>query len=1025
MAQINQFQIVSNGVYLDAYDNLDFSFTYQIEDIEDITQKKTSFSKTILLPGTKINQEYFKQIQDIDIDISNSTYNPKKSLPVQVLVGDELIFAGNLQLLQIITNQKQVDFEVVITGVFKNIMINFSDYYLNQLNIDEYNHPRNITTITDSYNNNIYVNGILTQVEPGTGYIYPMVMNGNFQPTITGPLGVIVNSYDLNPAIYLKTLVDKLFDFAGYTYTSKFFNSDYFKSLIVPLDSPQYTSEEYNNRITRVGLLKNEAYTYPPSPIYPQSFKSYFQSYFLGSQGTQPISPAMNRTNTNFWTNATSGRYWFPLKRETGTENNITFQDPGNQWSTNQFGNSSCLYINQEPGMYAITLKAAFNSVFIHKNGEAFRYKSGQLLYWVYLKKRDAATGAVSIISQSNNGSATSFSPSSSAWQTGSYYDTVPVSMNLNASNVYLNTGDRVFIEVKFSYPQSVLFDITNTPDIYFQAVLPWQNTQLNYLEIKPATTTNYSINAPLPLSTMLPNIKMRELFLDVCKMFNLMVYDDVNVANNLIIEPKDDFFNSKMKVKDWTYKLDYNQDVIQIPMSELDVKSYVFTYKQDGDYYNKQFKELTGKVYGEYRADFINDFSTTDKKLELFTSPTPVSDNFIKPSGLISPFFCDIDDNNSLKPIRPNTRILFSKKINNSNYSLRNYPTSSVSLQTSYIFAGMYDNPTNPTYTLEFGNSGVLYYSTQLCCPTNTLINQFYSTTINELNDVNSKLLEAYFHLTPSDINDFDFRDVILINNSYWRVNTIVDYNPNAIDKTTKVILYKLNYLDVAYNDNLDVSESEVDCPDDMVAKPAKNGGYIYVSLSNQPITEACCENIGGVWSNGVCKALITPNTPVPAGGSTSPNFTTPGKVLPQTQIKSGGVFNERPNDLLKNQTINNSNTIIMAGVNNYVDYGVSNAIIVGNNNSITDGTTNSIIVGDGITNAPSNSIVVGDLLIDTDGLRWLNPYIVDGMEDKVMDTGKTNLIDLLDAGEDSVRPFGGDSKQRPIIDGTIPPSV
>jgi len=1025
MAQINQFRIISNGVYLDTYDNLDFSFTYQIEDIEDITTKKESYSKTILLPGTKINQEYFKQIQDIDIDISDTTYNPKKSLPVSVLVGDELIFTGNLQLLQIITNQKQVDFEVVITGVFKNIMINLSDYYLNQLNIDEYNHARNITTITNSYDNNIYVNGILTQVEPGTGYIYPMVMNGNFQPTVSGGNGVIINSYDLNPAIYLKTLVDKLFEFAGYTYTSNFFNSDYFKSLIVPLDSPQYTSEEYNNRITRVGVQKNDFYTYPASPIYPQSFKAYFESLAitLGWNGVQPISPAMNKTNVNFWTSATSGRYWFPLKRETGAEGNITFQDPNNQWSTNQFNNNSCVYINQEPGMYAITLKAAFNSVFIHQNNEAFRYKSGQLKYWVFLRKRDAITGAVSTIVQSNS-NGTSFSPSSSAWQTGYYVDNVPVSMNLNAPNVYLNTNDRVFIEVKFSYPGSVLWDITSTPNIYFQAILPWQNTQLNYLEIKPATTYNYSINAPLPLSSMLPNIKMRELFLDVCKMFNLMVYDDVNVANNLIIEPKDDFFNSKMKVKDWTYKLDYNQDVIQIPMSELDVKSYVFTHKQDVDYYNKQFKELTGKVYGEYRADFVNDFSTTEKKLELFTSPTPVSDNFIKPSGMVSPFFCDIDDNNSLKPVRTNTRILFSKKLPNAYYSLRNYPGASTNLQYNYIYAGMYDNPKNPTYTLEFANSGVLYYDTQLCCPTNTLINQFYLTTLNELTDVNSKLLEAYFHLTPSDINDFDFRDVILINNSYWRVNTISDYNPNSIDKTTKVKLYKLNYIDVAYNDNIEVSDSEVDCPHDIVAKPVKGGSYIYVSLSNQPLTQACCNNLGGYWTDGFCKVIPgTPNVPNPNGGLVSTNK--PISVVGQNQVKSGGIFNERPNDLLKNQTVNNSNTIIMAGVNNYVDYGVSNALIVGNNNSIKEGTTNSIIVGDGITNAPSNSIVVGDLLIDTDGLRWLNPYIIDAMEDEVMNVGKTNFIDIVDAGEDSVRPFGGDSKQRPIIDGTIPPEV
>ena len=251
------------------------------------------------------------------------------------------------------------------------------------------------------------------------------------------------------------------------------------------------------------------------------------------------------------------------------------------------------------------------------------------------------------------------------------------------------------------------------------------------------------------------------------------------------------------------------------------------------------------------------------------------------------------------------------------------------------------------------------------------------------------------------------------------------MDYNPNAIDKLTKVILYKLNYLDIFFNDNKEVSESEVDCPDDMVAKPAKGGGYIYVSLSNQPITEACCENFGGIWSNGKCLANITPGTPIPAtGGSTSPGSnTTTGKVIPQTQVKSGSIYNERPQQLLKNQNVNNSNTVIIAGSNNFVDFGVNNGIIVGENNSLPSDTTNSIVVGDGITYVPSNSIVVGDILITTDGMSYLNPYIIEGGYEEVMDVSKTNLIDVVDAGNESVRPFGGDSKLRPIIDGSEPP--
>jgi hypothetical protein len=63
---------------------------------------------------------------------------------------------------------------------------------------------------------------------------------------------------------------------------------------------------------------------------------------------------------------------------------------------------------------------------------------------------------------------------------------------------------------------------------------------------------------------------------------------------------------------------------------------------------------------------------------------------------------------------------------------------------------------------------------------------------------------------------------------------------------------------------------------------------------------------------------------------------------------------------------------------------------------------------------------LIVGDILITSDGIQYNNIYIIDAGEDTVMNDAKTNFIDILDGGEDSVRNFGGDSKLRPIIDGT-----
>jgi hypothetical protein len=63
-----------------------------------------------------------------------------------------------------------------------------------------------------------------------------------------------------------------------------------------------------------------------------------------------------------------------------------------------------------------------------------------------------------------------------------------------------------------------------------------------------------------------------------------------------------------------------------------------------------------------------------------------------------------------------------------------------------------------------------------------------------------------------------------------------------------------------------------------------------------------------------------------------------------------------------------------------------------------------------------------VNNVLINGEdlSLQWSHVYIIDGGNNEVMNYGKTNLIDILDGGINSVRDFGGDSKARPIIDGS-----
>ena len=257
----NQLQIVANTTVLDTYDDWDISLNYKIQDITDISKRETSFSKTIIIPGTKTNNEFFQNIFDLNVDISVTAYNPKVSVPCQIIIGGQQVFNGNLQLLQVIQNQKLIEYEIVITGILKNILYNLGDYYLSELDLSEYDHTRSITAITNSWDYQIIKNDAPYNANGlGEGYVYPYINYGASQDISTTSY-----IYDMYPAVYVKTVMDKIFQFAGYSYTSNFFNSDYFKKLVVPFtsDKLQENPATISGRTTTVSV--NSALPEPAS----------------------------------------------------------------------------------------------------------------------------------------------------------------------------------------------------------------------------------------------------------------------------------------------------------------------------------------------------------------------------------------------------------------------------------------------------------------------------------------------------------------------------------------------------------------------------------------------------------------------------------------------------------------------------------------------------------------------------------------------------------------------------------------
>lgn len=988
---INKYQIIANGVELDTFEDVDISLNYQIENITDISKRNTNYSKTINLPGTAVNNQFFKHNYEVTIDNKTYSFNPNKRISAIIRKGDNQIFKGFIRIANIYINNKEVTYDVNFTGILGDILSAVDGYTLRDLDLSKYNHYRTKENISNSWNYTVKTFGQdFSYPGEGKGYVYPYIVNGNSQD-----IWDTVYIYDLFPAPYVKTIIDSLFEFSNFTYTSKFFESDYFKKLIMTYtgDKLQMSNEEFEERSVRAGI--------------PGDSSTYIQ-----------LTQTMSRGSDWYYNNSNSYKLAYPgpgFTRESGTVtdsgSDLEFTDDLGQWTNDVF---TC----QKTGRYNVSFDGKLILKVTHddnKNDMEFKEGKFEYRYQMILIKGSGSSMVIDSSVDPNDPNdiygVQLFQPSAGTHASPWYDIDTPLFCAMSADDIFLEAGDKIVVRIGFRYPQAVKWK--GTSDNKHRAALTFKQSYdgaFSKFVVEPASNESLG-NEYINLSQTLPDkYKMRDFFLDIIKMFNLIVMDNPNKENDLLIEPRDDFFRSKQRVLDWNLKLDNDSTIKQTPMSELDAKRYVYTYKNDEDLFNKEYQDEFDKVYGEYFVDVENDFSDNINKTELSFAATPISDKWM--NGRVCAFFAEKDDE-ELKPKKVKPRILFyGGMIGSTTLKLKSYPAET-SFQTynKYPYAGMWDNPTSPSYTLEFGPSKKHYWYTNEISQ-NTLFEKFHKATLQNIIDVNAKLLEATFYLTPSDISQFDFRDIIFLMGAYWRVAKIKDYSPVGDESLTKVLLYKIINLDIVEPFTVSVPVSNQHCPDDMISriiKGKKGKQYIMVSQSGLEVTEDCCNAFGGTYTDGVCYSY--------------PNF--PGVTWPDGGIKpiSGVIGISEPTgpvSIHKDNNTINSLGVKVSGKGNYVPADSKGGFIIGNNSTIQKNVEGAVVIGDGITATESGTIYIGEIKIGQDGnIYFTGNVIIDGGQDVVFPFDKTNLIDIVDGGIDSVRNFGGDSKARPIISG------
>ena len=346
-------------------------------------------------------------------------------------------------------------------------------------------------------------------------------------------------------------------------------------------------------------------------------------------------------------------------------------------------------------------------------------------------------------------------------------------------ANVSLNAGDYA----------EVLIDVSGSPGTRNVYVNNQGTYWLNQLVGTPLMTpgATWDMN-----QTIVPKVKQSDLLSSVISMFNLYVYPDKYNQKKLYIEPWSEFFDQG--VVDWTDLWDLNKGFEVLPSGFYNPKTFRFSYKNGGSFFEKRYQQSYTQGYGTRIYDVENEFNTGDVSKEIVAGCGIMAG--YTSSSRIAPRFFDMDQNGSIKPVAPGFRILFGR--------YASYPKDAgvfVFESTpfdKYPYAGTLDNPYNPTLDILFGIPRELYYSNNT--ETNTifqytdanLFNTYWKNFVDTYTNKDAKKIIAYLQLTPVDMNNLDFRKLIYINGVLFYLLSVTDYKPNN-DESTKVELLKV----------------------------------------------------------------------------------------------------------------------------------------------------------------------------------------------------------------------------------------
>ncbi len=727
--------VLSTG-QLDVAENVSVPITFNIGDIRDLTSRKGTFSKSIVLEGTKNNHELLGHYYDVNIQAG--TFNINTLTKCQVVQnGVPILDDALLQLVSVnkVQNNNSYEDEVNYTVLIKDSRSEFftaiTNANLTDLDFSDLNHVFDSSAIVASFAHTVT-----------DGYKY--VMPWSDLPDYT--------ANDFKPGIYAKTYFDRIFAVAGFTYTWPDIVSSHFDKLLIPYngDTNNQDYEDYRVEATNTWTTTN-VQAVGQNVTFQEAIDSGWAEV-IDTQGV--FDPTTGEYSSPFSTNAYAGEHYTYNLTIGGTVSlNNTSGGVAQLIQPTFIGNSYNRY-----RVYAVISVAGQQNVIV--------FGQYQTVY----------AGTVP------TGSTTIFTFAESLDIPAVTND--PFVLSIDAADIQiLNVGVQIttFGDAALSYQAQNQGVWRLASSLITPAAV---NVVLNLSSINMVILP--SNNIQVSGSTLLMNqyvpveVKQSDFVKAIFQMYNLYIEQDVDNPYNLILRHRDEYYDSGAE-KDWSQKLakDKAQELMFLP--DVTNKKLKLTYAPDEDSPNVAYTQATGEIYGQIEYTFDNEYVKDVDTKELLFSPTPVYRTIF---GAYVPAISGQAPN-------VNIRILYDGGVGTCQpYDIIDFGTTGQTNQTDYPMIGHFNDPLYPTFDINFGTNDFYFYDTETLT-NNNLYNLYWRRTVNQINV--GKMLTAMFDLDEVDIQSLKLNDRIYIDNSWWNINKIQDYNANN-NSLTKVELISVD---------------------------------------------------------------------------------------------------------------------------------------------------------------------------------------------------------------------------------------